>query len=437
MVFRKLLSSRPHPGLLAASSATVESLETRRLLAADLVAVLNNGILEIDGTKRADAITVSLSTTVAGQLDVLSRETIKQSFTFADVTRIDIEGKGGDDVITIGSGITIRTEIDGDGGNDTITGGDGDDDLDGDSGNDTLNGGAGDDNLDGGSGNDILNGGDDNDRLRGDSGSDELNGGAGNDNCDGGSGNDTVNGDDDGDYLTGGNGKDVIVGGLGDDDLEGGSGNDDIDGGDGNDRCRGGGGVDNVKGSVGDDRIRGDGGRDDLVGGPGVDAFDDSEDRERSTDRNDEDVSDDSVKITTADLPAGVLAAFNAQFPGVRVREIEQETEDGGVEYKIDYLTADGVRQRAVFDANGTLLLNGGKGGNDGDDDGDQITADDLPVEVLNAFNTAFPGVTINEIEREVEDRGLVYEIDFTDTQSIRKQAEYSPSGQLLDLDVR
>lgn len=416
----------------------IEGLETRRLLAADVVAELNGGLLEVTGTNKADVITVELSTSVSGQLDVLSGTMIKQSFTASQVTSIHVEGKAGNDTITIGAGITVPVTVEGDSGNDTLNGGDGDDDLLGDSGNDTLNGGAGDDNCHGGSGNDIINGGDDDDLLRGDSGKDDINGGAGNDNCDGGNSSDDVSGDDDDDFLTGGSGKDVVSGGSGDDDIDGGSGKDDVDGDDGNDRCRGGSGSDDVNGGNDDDSVRGDSGKDDLTGGAGVDSFDDDEDNEKSSDRGDEDVSDDSQHITLAELPPAVLSAFNTQFPGVTVREVEQETEDGGTVYKIDYLTTAGVRQRAVFDANGNLLKNGGRGGHDNEDDDDnQITTEDLPEAVLNAFNTAFPGVTIGEVEREVEDEGVVFKIDFTDTESVRKRAEYNEAGTLLDLDLR
>jgi len=386
-------------------SPIVESLEVRRLLAADVAVTIDDGVLEIVGTRKNDSISVALHGPGAGQIDVIIGDQPAQTFPESAITAIEIEGKGGDDILSVGAGIFVPVHVDGDGGDDTITGGDGDDDLDGDSGNDTINGGAGDDNCDGGSGNDLIDGGDDNDRLRGESGNDSLAGGTGNDNCDGGSGNDNLDGQADIDFLSGGNGRDALIGGVGDDDLDGGSGNDNLDGNDGNDRCHGGGGRDDVNGGIGDDRIRGGKGRDDLIGGEGVDAFDDSETRERSSDRGDEDIADDSENITLAELPAAVATAFNTQFPRVRVVAIERDPEDAGPEYKIDFLDGDQVRQRAVFNETGTLLRLGGRSGHDADDDdGRQITVDDLPPAVLSAFNTAFPGSTVGEIEEEVED---------------------------------
>lgn len=132
-----------------------------------------------------------------------------------------------------------------------------------------------------------------------------------------------------------------------------------------------------------------------------------------------------------------MVTAFNTQFPGAKIREIESETEESVVVYKIDYLNTAGVRQRAVLDAAGTLLRNGGKGGHDDDGGGQQITTNDLPTAVQTAFNTDFPGSTIGEIEREVEDEGTIFKIDFTDAATIRKRAEYTEAGVLKDVDLR
>ena len=88
---------------------------------------------------------------------------------------LDVNGQGGEDVITGSTGLAGLIDLDLDGGadNDLLTGGDGDDTLRGGSGNDTLDGGAGNDNLSGGRGND------------------ELDGGAGTDECSGGPDSDT------------------------------------------------------------------------------------------------------------------------------------------------------------------------------------------------------------------------------------------------------
>lgn len=89
----------------------------------------------------------------------------------ADVSRIEVLGYSGDDVIEIdesAGAIYIPTVLQGHNGNDvivggsgndTIIGGNGDDELVGQAGNDRIYGGRGDDYLEGGPGQDLLDGG--------------------------------------------------------------------------------------------------------------------------------------------------------------------------------------------------------------------------------------------------------------------------------------
>jgi len=84
------------------------------------------------------------------------------------ITRIHVNGKGGDDTIVVADTISIAVTALGGSGDDTIRTGRGNDRLDGGSGNDELFAGGGSDVLIGGAGTDIL---------RGEAGDDELWGG--------------------------------------------------------------------------------------------------------------------------------------------------------------------------------------------------------------------------------------------------------------------
>jgi Ca2+-binding RTX toxin-like protein len=150
-----------------------ERLEARRLFAVSLA----NGILAIDGTDAADAITLSSR---GSKLTVRVNSDV-QTFKTADVDTIMINALGGDDRISLGR-VRIDSIIDGGDGNDRILGGRGDD---------VITGGNGDDLIRGGDGNDALAGGAGNDRLYGDNGDDDLAGGDGSDLLAGGLGNDT------------------------------------------------------------------------------------------------------------------------------------------------------------------------------------------------------------------------------------------------------
>lgn len=172
-------------------------------------AVLEDGILTINGTDEADTITVDetfittdgTSTGPGGvaynwaKFERVVKATIngvEQRFPFGSVQRIVINGLGGDDTIKSGLGMRIAYNgaigglpqfIDGGDGNDTITGG---------GGNDSIDGGNGDDVIYGGEGNDWLNGGAGNNKLYGEGGNDTLKAGEGADIFSGGAGVDTA-----------------------------------------------------------------------------------------------------------------------------------------------------------------------------------------------------------------------------------------------------
>jgi Ca2+-binding RTX toxin-like protein len=190
-----------------------------------------------------------------GVTNLINTTAINSSFSALQFLRI--EGKGGSDVITVGSDVTVRTLIRGNGGIDTIYGGSGSDDIDGGMDGDTIYGGAGNDTIKGG----------DNDATLGDALNfrETIYGGAGNDTIYGSVGNDTIYGEDGDDALYGqtdnardnsgdaSHDNDFIYGGTGNDQIFGQRGEDTLYGDDGNDRINSGFHVDNVFGGEGND----------------------------------------------------------------------------------------------------------------------------------------------------------------------------------------
>ena len=196
------------------------------------------------------------------------------TFTVPDVQDWQLDGLGGDDVLTGGAGDDI---IIGGAGDDILAGGDGNDTflVGAGAGSDSFNGGAGTDTLtfaasnviisasaitgieaisSGGfanvgfaatAGNDTLNfsvmtgagaitinAGEGNDTITGTSGNDIIRGEAGNDTLYGSDGNDILDGGDGNDTLFGGNGDDILLIGeqMGSDAFDGGAGYDEIRG---------------------------------------------------------------------------------------------------------------------------------------------------------------------------------------------------------------
>jgi Ca2+-binding RTX toxin-like protein len=246
----------------------VESLETRRLLAADLDEV--TGLLTISGTTRSDTITVAL----AGSTLHVAVNRARYQFDASQVDSMFINAKGGNDRVVIQEHVTTNAHISGGGGNDRLIGG---------GGNDVVLGGAGNDNCQGGPGNDVVSGGGGNDWVAGDAGDDTVDGnggndratgGAGDDQVSGGFGNDFVQGDAGDDTLLGGAGNDRVMGASGDDEVFGDAGNDLLFGDEGADQLFGGDNHDRIFGGGDNDLLKGNGGNDVLNGGFGDDLAD-------------------------------------------------------------------------------------------------------------------------------------------------------------------
>lgn len=193
---------------------SLESLENRQLMAANITATLSDGVLSVKGTPRNDVI-------IMRQIgNTLSIDGVSINGS-GPITKIEVSGFAGNDVLRLdGNGVTNQsvrvaaTIWDGD-NNDLIVGGTANDQLVGGAGNDTIYGMLGNDKLWGESGNDLLYGGAGNDELMGGIGDDELLGETGADTLFGQEGNDWLWGGSDDDYLDGGSGFDVAYGGAG------------------------------------------------------------------------------------------------------------------------------------------------------------------------------------------------------------------------------
>ena len=285
-------------------SATLESLEPRRLLAA--TAALDQGILKVVGDGASDRIDVAYSADQS-ELLVTVNGAPAGGYAASGVGRVSVDGGAGDDVIT--TDFRGRSILRGGPGNDSINSGGGDDQLFGDAGNDTILGNRGRDVIYGGDGNDVLSGGTGPDVLIGEAGNDSVVGSAGDDRLFGDGILDTDSGVGGDDTLGGSAGRDTLYGGLGADLISGGPGTQDlvnysdrsadlfvtigaadqsgargerdtvtvdtekVNGGSGNDVLQGSGGRNVLYGGPGNDVLLGEGGADSLFGAEGNDSL--------------------------------------------------------------------------------------------------------------------------------------------------------------------
>ena len=149
---------------LAASGLISGGLDNRVSLPS-VTATLEAGVLRVNGTYLPDAISLRQTS------GVITVSGVSGSFPVAAISRVEVNGHGGDDVIRLNSEtmgglpITKPCVANGGAGSDTVFGGYGNDQLDGGSGNDLIFGGPGVDNLVGGAGADRMFGGSGNDRI--------------------------------------------------------------------------------------------------------------------------------------------------------------------------------------------------------------------------------------------------------------------------------
>jgi hypothetical protein len=134
-----------------------EPLEDRRLMATLPTATLTSGVLTVSGTEAADMLVFNQS---AGRLSISG---ISNTFAASQVSKIVVDGKGGNDQILLNSEargsqpIQIPSVLHGGAGDDVIIGSAAADQIFGDLGNDKLSGQKGVDTLDGGKGTNQLN----------------------------------------------------------------------------------------------------------------------------------------------------------------------------------------------------------------------------------------------------------------------------------------
>lgn len=123
-------------------------------------------------------------------------------------------------------------------------------------------------------------------------------------------------------------------------------------------------------------------------------------------------------EVSLDQVPDAVRATLLKQAGNAKIVEIEMEDEDGQIVYEAEVII-DGKEVDLLVSPTGEFLGTESDDDEDGEDDGreeeeDTVTWNQLPQAVQGALSQTLPGVTFDELTREVEDGFVAYEAGYT-----------------------
>lgn len=110
-------------------------------------------------------------------------------------------------------------------------------------------------------------------------------------------------------------------------------------------------------------------------------------------------VAKKSAKTSKDNVPVAVLAAFQKQYPDVKITGVEKEEKNGQTYYEIE--SKDGRTERDIlYSADGKVF-----------EIEEEISVMSLPQRVKEAVNKAYPGSEIDEAEKITRGSTVEYEV--------------------------
>ena len=153
---------------------------------------LEGTTLILDGTDAVERFSIGEDARASQLVYDVRINDHRRSFRPEQITRVVINARGGDDLISLQ--VPVAATVEAGDGNDSVFTSDANDTISGGGGADRITSLGGNDEVSGGAGNDIINSGRGTDRVLGGDGEDELTDPDGTAGLDGGGGNDTING---------------------------------------------------------------------------------------------------------------------------------------------------------------------------------------------------------------------------------------------------
>lgn len=126
-------------------------------------------------------------------------------------------------------------------------------------------------------------------------------------------------------------------------------------------------------------------------------------------------------KLALDKVPAAVMKAVKAKFPGAQVREAEKEVEDGKTTYEIA-LTHDGHKMDVSVKEDGTIL-----------EVEKELAVKDLPKAVAAAVKAKYPKGSVTKAEEITADDKKTYEVVVAVEGKKPFEIELDSKGKILE----
>jgi len=135
-------------------------------------------------------------------------------------------------------------------------------------------------------------------------------------------------------------------------------------------------------------------------------------------------------EIQLSDLPAAVTEALTKRWPKGTLKDAEEVTKGEEKSYKV-HITI----HRQGHDITAEVMLDPNGKVLDFENPETRVSLSKLPPKVLAAAKERFPGAKFIKAEKEMEDGKLEYEI-VLEHQGQRLEAEFTPEGEYLETEV-
>lgn len=135
-----------------------------------------------------------------------------------------------------------------------------------------------------------------------------------------------------------------------------------------------------------------------------------------------EDSEDANAKMTRADLPAAVLAAFQQAYPKADIAGVDKDTDSTGVVYEIES-TEHGTNRTVVYTGAGALL-----------EVEEAIALADLPPAAQKYMKAEYPKSEVAAAERATRGDAVTYEV-LLESGENRTEIVFDKAGQTVSVE--